>query len=170
MAEINSTADLTSILTDWETRLRKLERQMTVPRIAYSSVATKETTTSTSAVALATADSVTLNTSTRTLISFYVRATLENSSGGGVSIVYVRDETAGANYQVLGATGTGPFVTVSEPGSNAGQTTTSGVPLGGYVNLYVTTAGSTTFSLRYAVTSGTGSFSNRLLLAQAQPF
>lgn len=170
MPDINAPANLTDYLAERDTRLRKVERQLAVARTAYSSVATKETTTSSSPVALTTADSVTLNTSTRTLVSFYVRATLENSSGGGTSIVYVRDETAGVNYQVLGTAGTGPFVTVSQPGANAGQVTTSGVPLGGYVNLYVTTAGSSTFSLRYAVTSGTGSFSNRLLLATAQPF
>lgn len=170
MPDINASANLTDYLAERDTRLRKVERQLAVARTAYSSVATKETTISSSPVALTTADSVTLNTSTRTLVSFYVRATLENSSSGGTSIVYVRDETAGVNYQVLGTLGTGPFVTVSQPGANSGQVTTGGVPLGGYVNLYVTTAGSTTFSLRYAVTSGTGYFSNRLLLAQAQPF
>lgn len=165
MPDINAPANLTDYLAERDTRLRKVERQLAVARTAYSSVATKETTTSSSPVALTTANSVTLNTSTRTLVSFYVRATLENSSSGGNSIVYVRDETAGVNYQVLTATGIGPFVTVSQPGSTAGSTA-----LGGYVNLYVTTAGSSTFSLRYAVTSGTGSFSNRLLLATAQPF
>lgn len=169
MAEINSTADLTSILTDWETRLRKLERQMTVPRIAYSSVATKETTISTSAVALATADTVSLNTSTRTLVSFYVRLTLENS-GANVNTVFIRDETAGTNYQVFSTPGTGPFTLVTVPGSSTGQIVSGGIPLGGYVNLYVTTAGTSVFSLRYSVSGGTGSFSNRLLLAQARPF
>lgn len=172
MPDINSSADLTSILSDWETQLRKVERQLAVPRVARSFVATKETTISTTPVPLTTLDRVVVNTTTTTLVTFFVRATVENSSSLFSNFIYIRDETAAINYQVATVSGTGPFVMATTPGSTSGVAQTSGAPLAGTVSLYITTANSSVFSLMFASSSGsnTASFSNRLLLAWAQPF
>lgn len=171
MSLVNSQRDLLATITDLEARLLKVERQLAVPRLARSFVATKQTTTSTSAVALTTADTLTVNTSSATVINFYVRATLENTGTfppAWNSYVYIRDEAAATNYTVLSASGAGPNTVATVPGSMQGVGTAQ---LGGYVSLYVTTAGAQTFSLRYSVDTGTtGSFSNRLFLAEAQPF
>ena len=54
MSLVNAQRDLLATITNLEARLLKVERQLAVPRLARSFVATKDTTTSTSAVALAT--------------------------------------------------------------------------------------------------------------------
>lgn len=168
MPRQNSQADLVDFLGDYETRLRKAERQLSVARTARSSVATKQTTISTSPVPLATADQVTVVLTSACLVRFYVRATLEGSGAGVTSYVYVYDETTTTSYQILETTGTSSDTRVSVPGSTGGAK--AGTTLGGQVALFLTTAGPRSFSLRYAVNSGTGSFSNRLLIATAEPF
>ena len=68
MAKINSSSDLIASLTDTETRLRRVERQLVVPRTDVSIVNTTETTSSATAVALTTADTVTVVASRTCLI------------------------------------------------------------------------------------------------------
>lgn len=172
MTLVNTQSDLVTTIQDQGARLTKVERQLVVPRVARSFVATKEVTTSTTPVALTTADRVVLTTTTATLINFFVRATVENSNSLFANFIYIRDETAAVNYQVATVSGTGPFVMATTPGSTSGVAQTSGAPLAGAVSLYVTTARPSVFSLRFASSSAssTASFSNRLLLAWAQPF
>ena len=94
MPDINSSADLTSILSDWETRLRKLERQVAVPRTDSAATAAEKSTSSTSN--FLTGETVTLVTTPGCLLHFYIEVTAKYVSGaGGDGYVSLRDDETG---------------------------------------------------------------------------
>jgi hypothetical protein len=115
-----------------------------------SQVFTAQTTTSTSYAALATADSVTLTTGTSVLILFSI-----NTNGSGGIDVSVAVDVSGATT-IAAADG------VSNAKAFTSSTASAFFHIGRGVVLTVN-AGSNTFALRYKVSSGTGTFSGRVL-------
>lgn len=172
MADIKKQADLMHILPAQETRIRKMERQLSVPRTEYSSVAASDTTASSLPVALAAADQVTVVTSAVCLIHIYFEVTA--STTAGTLSIYVRDHDAanGAGVNTLAAqtASTSPENVCSSELSR-GQI----VPYGSFMTFTNTpkwdsAANNHTFSLRYSTTAGTATFVNRKLFAWVQPF
>lgn len=172
MANIKKPADLMHMLPAQETRLKKMERQLAVPRTEYSSVTTSETTTSATAVALTTADTVTIVTSAVCLIHIYFEV-MASTTAGTLSI-YVRDHDAanGAGVNTVAAQSVS-----ATPGNIAPSDVAAGVtvPYGNYMTFantpkWDTATGPHTFSLRYSTTAGTATFYNRKLFAWVQPF
>ena len=171
MAEINASSNLIASLTDAERRLRRVERQLVVPRTDVSVVTTSQTTTSASPVALTTADQVTVVTSTVCLIHIYfeVQASV---TGGNTASVYVRDHDAanGAGVNTV-ITATSSATPINLGASSNGTS----VPSGGYLTFtntpkWDTAVGPHTFSLRYSTSGGTATFTKRKLFAWVQPF
>jgi len=171
MADIKKPADLMHILPAQETRIRKMERQLSVPRTEYSSVATSETTTSATAVALTTADTVTVVTTAVCLIHIYFEVVASTTSG--TYTIYVRDHDAanGAGVNTVAASSTGASPQNLAPAGTNGTV----VPLGNFLTFTNTpkwdvAANNHTFSLRYSTSAGTATFYNRKLFAWVQPF
>jgi len=172
MAEINSSGDLIASLTDTERRLKRVERQLVVPRTDVSVVATSQTTTSATAAALTTADTVTIVASLTCLIHVYFEVMASTTSG--TLSVYVRDHDAanGAGVNTVAAQSSS-----ATPGNIAPSDVAAGVsvPYGNYMTFantpkWDTQIGKHTFSLRYSTTAGTATFYNRKLFAWVQPF
>ena len=172
MADIKKPADLMHMLPAQETRIKKMERQLAVPRTEYSSVTASETTTSATAVALTTANTVTVVTSAVCLIHIYFE--VEASTTSGTLSIYVRDHDAanGVGVNTLAATSSS-----ATPSGLAPSNTSAGVsvPYGSYMTFTNTpkwdsAANNHTFSLRYSTTAGTATFSKRKLFAWVQPF
>lgn len=173
MADLNSRKDLLTSLPFSERRLKSVERQLAVPRTNVSVVATSESTTSSTAVSLATADTVTVVTSAVCLIHIYYEVMASATASNSLTI-YVRDHDA-AN----GAGVDNPGITLSTvtpanvcPTSGGGGTF---VPYGNYLTFANTpkwnvAADNHTFSLRYSTTGGTATFYDRKLFAWVQPF
>lgn len=172
MADLNSRKDLLTSLPFSERRLESIERQLAVPRTNVSVVATSESTTSSTAVSLATADTVTVVTSAVCLIHIYYEVMA--SVTGGTLGIYVRDHDAanGAGVNNLGATTSSATPVNLSPTAGGGGTT---VPYGNYLTFANTpkwdvAADNHTFSLQYSTTAGTATFYNRKLFAWVQPF
>ena len=106
---------------DTNTRLKKVERQLSVPRTVASVITKAEgiTTTSpteTTAVALATTDIVTVITTTRCIIDFYFTFDYSFtwagvSSDNGRAFIYLRDNETGYVYNLSRVTGGIGFAT-----------------------------------------------------------
>ena len=171
MADIKKQADLMHILPAQETRLKKMERQLAIPRTEVSVVATSQTTTSPTPVALTTADTVTIVTTAICLIHMYVE--VEASTTSGNYTIYVRDHDAanGAGVNTGAIVGSGASAQNLATFGNVSST----VPLGAYLTFtntpkWDTAVGPHTFSLRYSTTGCTATFLNRKLFAWVQPF
>lgn len=171
MAEIAKQADLMHILPAQETRLKKMERQLAIPRTEVSVVATSETTISAAPATLDTADTVTIVTTAVCLIHIYFE--VEASTTSGTLSIYVRDHDAanGVGVNTVGATTNS--ATPTNLCATSGLTTLP--PLGVYFTFtntpkWDTAIGPHTFSLRYSTTAGTATFLNRKLFAWVQPF
>ena len=172
MADLNSRKDLLTSLPFSTRRLQKIERQLAVPRTDVSVVATSQTTTSATAVSLATADTVTVVTSAVCLIHIYFEV-MASTTAGTLS-VYVRDHDAGNGVgvnTVCAQTASASPSGIAPSDVAAGV----GVPYGNYLTFANTpkwdvAANSHTFSLRYSTTAGTASFYDRKLFAWVQPF
>ena len=176
MAEINASSNLIASLTDAERRLRRVERQLVVPRTDVSVVTTSQTTTSASPVALTTADQVTVVTSTVCLIHIYFEVEA-SVTGGNTASVYVRDHDAANGAGVDTEYARSDSATPENSTSIGIPTTTDSnrVPRGHYLTFtntpkWDTATGRHTFSLRYSTSGGTATFLNRKLFAWVQPF
>jgi len=172
MAEIAKQADLMHILPAQETRLKKMERQLAIPRTEVSVVATSETTISAAPATLDTADTVTIVTTAVCLIHIYFE--VEASTTSGTLSIYVRDHDAANGVGVNTTAATSSSAT---PGGLAPSSTSAGVsvPYGSLMTFtntpkWNTATGPHTFSLRYSTTAGTATFLNRKLFAWVQPF
>jgi len=175
MADIKKRADLMHILPAQAARIKKMERQLAVPRTYRSIVAASETTTSASPVALTTADTVTVVTTDVCLIHIYFE--VEASTTGLSATVYVRDHDAangaGVNTAIAGTDSATPenLTSTRFPSVDASNQ----VPRGNFLTFTNTpkwdnATGAHTFSLRYATNTGTATFFNRKLFAWVQPF
>jgi hypothetical protein len=118
------------------------------PTSATNFVTTSQTTTSTSFISLATAQTITMTTGTKVLVlltTFY-----DNSAGNGFGRVSV---------SVSGATTRSAS---NEDGKLAADSNTSGPETVFTTHVYLTcTAGSNTFTMRFASDGGTSTFENR---------
>jgi hypothetical protein len=115
MADIKKGSDLITTMGETEQRMKKLERQLSVPRTTSSVITTAEgiTTTSsteTTAVALATSDILTVVTTPRCIIDFYL--TYDYSwtwagvaSDNGTAVIYLRDNETGYVYTLKSVSG-----------------------------------------------------------------
>jgi hypothetical protein len=171
MPRQNAQANLIDVLDGYETRLRKAERQLSVSRTAYSVIATKESTGASigSPAVLTTPDRLTIVTTDNCLVDFFVQVTLENSAGASAGgYVYIYDETGSTITPAVAVHSSASAKSyVSVPGTDGADPS---LVLGGRLTVRVTTAGPRTYSLRYGVTSGTVSASNRRLYATVEPF
>jgi len=185
MADVSRGKDLVSSLNDTEERLKKVERQLAVPRRGTSSIVTEgeQLSTGTDPAALSTPDQVTVVTTTNCLIHLYVEVRIDGSArtGGATGSVYLRDTSLGAtNYWKILEGGGDDSYYATVPGSRVGakRKATTGVPPN--LNLALcgwlawtsqNDAGPKTFELLYLATGGTSSFfSYRNMFAWVQPF
>jgi hypothetical protein len=118
---------------------------------AVSQVFTAQTTTSTSYTGLTTADAVTLTTGTAVLVLFSI-----NTNGSGVIDVSVAVDVSGATT-IAAADGVNNAKAITAATASAFYHIGRGVVITGL------NAGSNTFTLKYKVSSGTGTFSGRVL-------
>ena len=172
MAKINSSSDLIASLTDTETRLRRVERQLVVPRTDVSIVNTTETTSSATAVALTTADTVTVVASRTCLIHIYVVVTAKTTAGTCRVYLFDHDATAGAGeaFEILNTTSATDDVMATADFTSFGNVP-SGTPITfPNTSTWTTATGAHKFSLKYLTTSGTATFRNRKMFAYVQPF
>ena len=141
------TAATKGYFVDYSTGTAQFEK-LFIPADA-ASIATSETTASTSFTDLATAGpSVTLTTGTRVLV--IVTCIVHNSTSGAECMV---------GYDISGASTLGPSSTRSY---RATSNAAADVYAGSYVELREgLTAGSNTFKLKYRVDAGTGTFDER---------
>lgn len=167
MSLVNSQRDLLATIANLEARLLKVERQLAVPRTAFSEVTMAQSTGSTGATSLATEDTVSVVTTASCLVHIYFQVTIANTSTAS-NQVYLRDDTAAVEYKLVDYTGKGPETYAAGPLSVAGGSLVAQYSTP--VTLAVTTAGPRTYKLRYATASGTATFSNRRLYAWVQPF
>ena len=108
MADVKKGSDLITTLGDTEKRLKKVERQLAVPRTTSSVITTAEGITTTSPtgsapVALATTDILTVVTTPRCIIDFYLTFDYSWTWAGvasdiSLAIIYLRDNETGYVY------------------------------------------------------------------------
>lgn len=132
-----------------------------------ASIATSEQTSSTSPVTLTTVGpSVTLTIPANALVIVRAKCDVGNATAAAANVYLYEDSTNLG--QILSAAVTGPQAQHTVPGSTAG---TSSVQLAGALVLADRSAGSHTYSLRYAVASGgPGAFGNRKLWVYVRSF
>jgi hypothetical protein len=177
MADVKKGSDLITTMGETEKRIKKLERQLAVPRKGASSVVTEESTTSSPTINYS-GETVTVVPTANCLVHFFLQLDAKQSSGRGA--VYLQDVTAN-NYVYLIIVDDTVYRTYSSaPGSNPDPTvfTYHNGPdwqigtTGGAITVPYTTAGSRTFRLGYACIDAVGTFTvkNRNLFAWVQPF
>ena len=176
MADIKQQADLMHTLPFNERRLKKVERQLSVPRNDYSIVATEQTMPyAASPAALSTVDTVQLVTTDFCIISFYIEASIKTDYVAAIGRVYLRDVDSATTTQVLSLMGS----SYGTQGSVAGSITGSkpgAVPNGPITQTMNTAwtggAGKHTWSLLYDcdTVGQTATFKNRKLFAWVTPF
>jgi len=175
MADIKRQADLMHSLPFNERRLKKVERQLSVPRNDYSIVATEQTMPyAASPAALATVDTVQLVTTDFCLISFYIEVSIKTDNAAASGRVYLRDVDSSTTTQVLGVGGTVYGTQGSAAGSFAGSN--PGVRNGPITQTMNTAwtggAGKHTWSLLYDcdTVGQIATFKDRKLFAWVTPF
>jgi len=176
MADVKRQADLMHSLPFNERRLKKVERQLSVPRNDYSIVATEQTMPyAASPAALSTVDTVQLVTTDFCIISFYIEASIKTDYVVAIGRVYLRDVDSATTTQVLSLVGS----SYGTQGSVAGSITGSkpgAVPNGPITQTMNTAwtggAGKHTWSLLYDcdTVGQTATFKNRKLFAWVTPF
>ena len=172
MADLNSRKDLLTSLPFSERRLKSVERQLAVPRTSASIVATSQTTSSASAVALTTADTVKIVTTKLCLIHIYVTVTARTTAGTCRVYLFDHDANAGAgsSNEILNTTSATDDVLATADFTSFGNVP-SGTPITfPNTSSWTTSDGPHKFSLQYLTSSGTATFSNRKLFAWVQPF
>ena len=176
MADVKQQADLMHSLPFNERRLKKVERQLSVPRNDYSIVATEQTMPyAASPAALATADTVQLVTTDFCIISFYIEVSIKTDNAEAIGRVYLRDVDGSITTQVLSLDGTVYGTRGSVAGSIFG-TEPGAVPNGPITQMMNTAwtggAGKHTWSLLYDCepVGQTATFKDRKLFAWVTPF
>ena len=192
MADVKKGSDLITTLGETEKRLKKVERQLAVPRTTSSVITTAEgiTTTSpteTTKVALATTDILTVVTTSRCIIDFYLTYDYSFTWAGvasdnGRAFIYLRDNETGYVY---------PFDSIAGglTGAASGVYTNSTYSTGFFSPpaqvsvfpspLWASASGAHRFELRIGITavevggsrvSTTVTFKNRAFYARVTPF
>lgn len=167
MAYIKKPSDLITTLDDAATATRKTERQLAVSRTDSSYNAGGKATASATPVALSDADVVNVICSANCLVHIFAQAQF-TAVAGGLGTVWLRDDTAATNTQLLVASSATTQTRQTAPGFSVGVDITS--VYGGYISIPIMTAGRRTFRLYYTATGSGCSFSLRRLNAWVQPF
>jgi len=172
MADIRKGSNLIRTMGESEGRLRKVERQMAVPRVAYSVIATEESLLSNgiNAVVAPTVDSLSLVTSSRCLVNIYVEVEMRVSTG--TARVHLSYDNDTQNATILQWSSPVPAVMATVPGSVFGTDRRNGQHYGGVLTFWNTTPGKHVWSLKhYNNTSGqTMTIKNRRMFAWVTPF
>jgi len=183
MADIKKGSDVITTMSDTENRMKKIERQLAVPRRAVSSVVTEETTVSLTATPLTSTDSVDVVVTAQCLIHVYCQMEMKHSSGSFNASVYLAfDGVITAGNEILRTSSSGYVLAKSSPrtrvsaggaaGENGGPITFVSTAIYGSGGLPASlAAGKHTISLVFlSGGAGTASFKNRILTATVQPF
>jgi hypothetical protein len=195
MADIKKGSDLITTMGATEKRMKKLERQLAVPRTTSSVITTAQgiTTTSstpTTAVALATTDILTVVTTTRCIIDFYLTYDYSWTWTGvasdfALAYIYLRDNETGYTYALgsgaslsggLGYAASGVYINSTYSGTTFSppkQVSVFPSPL------WASASGAHKFELRVSMTaipvggsrvSTTFTLKNRAFYARVTPF
>ena len=183
MADVKKGSDLITTMGDTENRMKKIERQLAVPRRAVSSVVTEETTVSLTATPLTSTDSVDVVVTAQCLIHVYCQMEMKHSSGSFQARAYLAfDGVSSAGNEILRTSSSSYVLAKSSPrtvvsaggtaGENGGPITfvNTAIYAGGQLPASLA-AGKHTISLVFlSGGAGTASFKNRILTAWVQPF
>jgi hypothetical protein len=178
MADIKKGSDLITTLGDTEKRLKKLERQLAVPRRGSSSVVTEESAVT--GTFSPSGDSVTVVATANCLVHLFMQIDAKVSTAA-VAIGFIKDVTNSDsiyNYQVDDTTYqtySSSSASVSEIASPSHASTDwriadSGDDIGGVLTKPYAVAGPITFQLEFLVGANTLTIKNRKLFAWVQPF
>jgi hypothetical protein len=188
MADVKKGSDLITTLGDTEKRLKKVERQLAVPRKGASSIVTEESTVGTGTQSFA-GETVTVVTTANCLIHFFLQVDAKTSLAAAPGTVAIKSVETSERFSCFRvdseaferfatAPGTGSTLSadfVSEPGvipftfnMLRGGVLTVASPLEGWA----TSAGPHEFTISYnQPTSGeTLTVKNRKFFAWVQPF
>ena len=189
MADIKKGSDLITTMGDTEKRLKKLERQLAVPRKGASSIVTEQSTVGTGTESFAN-ETVTVVTTANCLIHFFLQMDAKTSLAAAPCTVRIESVETSERFDCFEVTSTSfrRFATAPGTGATAGEadfTSESGVPpftfnslKGGVLTVasplegWATSAGPHEFTISYTqATSGeTLTVKNRKFFAWVQPF
>ena len=188
MADVKKGSDLITTLGETEKRLKKVERQLAVPRKGASSIVTEQSTVGTGTESFAN-ETVTVVTTANCLIHFFLQMDAKTSLAAAPCTVRIQSVETSERFDCFEVTSTSfrRFATAPGTGStlNADFTSESGVPYdtfnalrGGVLTVaspldgWATSAGPHEFTISYTqATSGeTLTVKNRKFFAWVQPF
>ena len=180
MADIKKGSDLITTMGKTEARLKKVERQLAVPRRGSASTITEET--SLVSGFSPTQDRVTIVTTANCLVHFFVKIEAKVGAGDSVTLA-VKDFTNGLFLYNFTISNTSYETYFTAPGSRyeaaapfsyswdwrAGRTPDDGG--GGAVTVPYSTAGTAVLGFEFTIpASDTVTIKNRKLFAWVQPF
>ena len=177
MADIKKGSDLITTISETEKRLKKVERQLAVPRRGLSSVITEESNVTGAWVGAG--DSVTVVATANCLIHLFMQLDAK-IAGANTATAFIKDVTNGNYLYDCPISNTSYLSYASAPGSRydtinphdfADYRTESVAAAGGVVTIPYATAGSLNFELEFLVGAATTlTIKNRKLFAWVQPF
>ena len=171
MPDINSGSDLMTTIGDTNTRLKKVERQLQVPRKGASSVVSDQQAALNNlinGVTLATPDTVNVVATSNCLIHVYAELNCTSAAGGPTVFLFLNGPTKGASTTIFSSMTTGYFTI--QGGSTTGNSGLPNSPVGAPAVFAWSDAGLTSITLRFKSPSGVSSFKDRKLFAWVQPF
>jgi len=179
MADIKKGSDLITTLGDTEKRLKKLERQLAVPRRGSSSVVTEESALT--GTFTPSGDSVTVVATANCLVHLFLQLDAKVSTATP-AVGFIKDATNAnyiydyqidsTSYLSYACTPASRYEAASPLNdSNDWRTnTTSGAAYGGAITIPYAVAEPITFQLEFLVGANTLTIKNRKLFAWVQPF
>jgi len=178
MADIKKGSDLITTMGATEKRLKKLERQLAVPRRGASSVITEETTFTNNYTPIE--DQVTVVTTANCLVHIYFQLQAKVGSGDEVQ-VYLRNNTANTLSYYFSVVDNDFALYRSAPGTkyqatfpNTGAFTNDDLDdgaRGGFLIFPINIARPTNFGFLFNIPSGDSiTIKNRSLYVWVQPF
>ena len=178
MADVRQGSDLIKTLGDTEKRLKKLERQLAVPRKGSSSVVTEESALT--GTFSPSGDSVTVVATNNCLVHVFLQLDAKVSTATA-AVGFIKDVTNSDsvyNYLIDDTTYQtylSSSASVSEVGAPSHASTDwrvadSGDDMGGVLTKPYAVAGPVTFGLEFLVGANTLTIKNRKLFAWVQPF
>lgn len=179
MADVRQGSDLIKTLGDTQKRLKKLERQLAVPRKGASSVVTEESALT--GTFSPSGDSVTVVATDNCLVHLFLQIDAKVSTAA-LAIGFIMDATNSNSvyYYHINDTTYQSYASSGGSGLIGGLPTydsndwridpTSGEAAGGVITIPYATAGPVTFQLEFLVGANTLTIKNRKLFAWVQPF
>ena len=179
MADVKKGSDLITTMGDTEKRLKKLERQLAVPRRGSSSVVTEESALTGSFTP--TGDSVTVVATDNCLVHLFLQLDAKVSTATPASCFIDMSPDSGSLYgffinntsYLSYASASGSLSEVGAPSHATNDWRTNaelGAAQGGVITIPHATAGPVTFRLLFEISGNTLTIKNRKLFAWVQPF